>query len=423
MRRSKKVVAAFAALVAVLAGLSVPAQAAVKAGATCSKLHQVVSSAGYLYTCQKSGKKLIWSASGKVPTPSASPTPVPTPSASPTPTPTPSATPIPVLNFSNIFENRHLLSQVAWKAIISSYNSHPANLPTIETYVGPNTKPYLTDLSKRLAFVSQTLGDLPQPKKVRVIYYNLQDLQWGINKFTELAGAAEAQHEIQVHGGPLVKCTAPSDCNDGDAYVAADGTAYLAIGLPTNPTDDLLNQEKTNGTEMVEFYHSLQQYFYWSNNSYEPTRGQLRATNEPPFWLNIAGEGFAQQFYAIENNQYSVYEGIFPNNFAWARQALPGFSQKDINDYLDISNLNNYWSNYGCCFDNRRNIELAYIIGEPIMNIFIAIKGPNVMLDFHKAMASGISFDDEFASEFGLSWEQAEPTLSAIIWDEFQNNY
>ena len=75
--------------------LNAPAFAAIKAGTTCTKLNQVSVSAGYKYTCIKSGKKLVWSKG--VATPKATPTPTPTPSAPATPTqsptPKPSATP------------------------------------------------------------------------------------------------------------------------------------------------------------------------------------------------------------------------------------------------------------------------------------------------------------------------------------------
>jgi len=78
------------------------ATAAVKAGATCTKLKSTTKVSGYKYTCIKSGKKLVWSKGVRVvatpkptatpaPTPSASATPNPTLSASATPTPTPSA--------------------------------------------------------------------------------------------------------------------------------------------------------------------------------------------------------------------------------------------------------------------------------------------------------------------------------------------
>ena len=77
----------------------------IKAGTTCTKLNQKITSAGYSYTCMKSGKKLVWSKGVKVvsPAPMPSPTPTPSPITSEPPTPTPmpssapSASPTPVI--------------------------------------------------------------------------------------------------------------------------------------------------------------------------------------------------------------------------------------------------------------------------------------------------------------------------------------
>ncbi|MCX6451481.1 MAG: hypothetical protein NT174_00115, partial [Actinobacteria bacterium] len=75
---------------------SMPALAAVKAGSACNKLNGISYSAGFKYTCIKSGKKLVWSKGVKVSTPS--PTPAPTPAPTPTPTPSPTPTPTPTPN-------------------------------------------------------------------------------------------------------------------------------------------------------------------------------------------------------------------------------------------------------------------------------------------------------------------------------------
>jgi hypothetical protein len=249
------------------------------------------------------------------------------------------------------------------------------------------------------------------------------DLQWGQAKFLELAGSTESNREVQIHGGPLVKCNLANDCNDGDAFATTDGTAYIAIGLPNNPTGNLLNQISTGGTEMVEYFHSMQQYFYALNNSYMPSRGPLRGVNEPPIWLNLAGEDEAQLFYALDKNQSDTFTKHLGGGLQDLKQYLPNVSQNDISEYLDLKNLNNYWSDYRCCIDNGKNTRLAHVIGSPLLSIFVAMKGPGVMLDFHQAMSAGLTFEEEFKKEFGLSWTDAEPTLASIVWDRIQNNY
>ena len=77
------------ALVVALLLIASSAQAAVKAGAACSKAGAVSTSAGKKYTCIKSGKRLVWDKGVA----KAIPRPTPTPVA--TPTPTPVATPKP----------------------------------------------------------------------------------------------------------------------------------------------------------------------------------------------------------------------------------------------------------------------------------------------------------------------------------------
>lgn len=66
-----------------------PAQAAVKAGAACSKAGVKSVASGKTFTCVKSGKKLVWSKGVAVTKPSTAANPGATSSATPTPTPTP----------------------------------------------------------------------------------------------------------------------------------------------------------------------------------------------------------------------------------------------------------------------------------------------------------------------------------------------
>lgn len=56
----KKALAATISAAFLLSAFALPATAAVKAGATCSKAGTTNTSAGKKFTCIKSGKKLVW---------------------------------------------------------------------------------------------------------------------------------------------------------------------------------------------------------------------------------------------------------------------------------------------------------------------------------------------------------------------------
>ena len=70
------------------------ATAAVKAGASCTKLGSTSTYAGKKYTCVKSGKKLVWNkgVAATKPTPVVTPSSTPTVQSTPPPTPAPTKT-------------------------------------------------------------------------------------------------------------------------------------------------------------------------------------------------------------------------------------------------------------------------------------------------------------------------------------------
>jgi hypothetical protein len=97
-----------------------PANAAVKAGASCKKLGQTAIQGKSSYKCVKSGKKLIWSIVKQTPSPKPSPTPVPTPTATPVPTPTATPVPTPSASPIKLVPNEALVVQKLFEEIWKS---------------------------------------------------------------------------------------------------------------------------------------------------------------------------------------------------------------------------------------------------------------------------------------------------------------
>ena len=74
-----------------------PANAAVKAGSTCTKQGVKQISAGKSFTCVKQGKKLVWNKGVAVKKPAAPVVALPQPSASPVPQPSVEPSPSPTI--------------------------------------------------------------------------------------------------------------------------------------------------------------------------------------------------------------------------------------------------------------------------------------------------------------------------------------
>ncbi len=102
-KASKSILTLLSTLSLMVFGLTTPTIAATpKAGAVCSKAGLTATASGKLFTCIKSGKKLVWDKGVTIPKPvttpvtrTPTPSPTPTPTPSPTPSPTQSATPTP----------------------------------------------------------------------------------------------------------------------------------------------------------------------------------------------------------------------------------------------------------------------------------------------------------------------------------------
>jgi hypothetical protein len=62
-------------------------------------------------------------------------------------------------------------------------------------------------------------------------------------------------------------------------------------------------------------------------------------------------------------------------------------------------------------------------MGQYLAQILVAAKDPSVLLEFHKLMSAGISFEKAFLDIYGLTWTAASPTISKVILDMYQNGY
>jgi hypothetical protein len=292
-------------------------------------------------------------------------------------------------------------------------------MPEFEIYRGANTPTYISDekLRAALADVAQLYASYPMPKKVVFFYYSRADLESMTQKAKDVMGP-EFQRAYDDHGGPLVKCNVPGDCDDGDAYVGLDGIGYMAVGVSIKPAPDMKARYEVANAETTEFYHCIQKNFYSINKSSRPKVNGLSAPNQPPHWLSSSSENTTSQVLANKNDFEEFAKG--QKSFkSWAKRLDINFTPEWVDNYVDIKNLNNMWS------DNRfygagRN---SMLMGGMINNILISIKGPSVMLDFHKDMSAGATFEESFQKQFGVSWTSVSPLISKVVYDIHQKSW
>jgi len=109
-----------------------PAEAAVKAGAACSKAGVKSVASGKTFTCIKSGKKFVWDKGVAVTKPTVVSTPSATPPATPTPTPTPE------IVYATLWE------KYKWSKPSSSASVAAAATEKFKSYAATNRSPSTT---------------------------------------------------------------------------------------------------------------------------------------------------------------------------------------------------------------------------------------------------------------------------------------
>ena len=330
----------------------------------------------------------------------------------------PTPTPIPVpTSFSDLFEKREGISFAVWSQMSSKISQKEPKLPQIEIIRGPNTPIYVEDPSVYFKQVVQLFPDIILPKKFVVFYWTNQDRAVVAANALAIMGKENDQKNYEETTGPWVDCYTPTSCDVGHALIGIDGTAYLGIGIPDTRAEAERTGGGIGGIEKVEFYHALQLFNYHSNSLVLKSAGQnIQSPFMPPTWLNLGTENLVNR--GLKNiDSYSNYKNGTRYKF-WVDQVIPNFSVDWLNNYLNVSNLGKDWSDAGF-----RTGGANKVMGSFLTEIFVSLKGPSVMLQFHDQMSRKVTFTDAFQNIFGISWQSAQPELSKVIYDRYIGDY
>ncbi len=373
-------------------------------GSSCKVLNQKVNYSNKTFTCIKSGKKLVWNKGVAI--------------AKPTPTPTPTQITIEVpTSFTDLYEKRSGIAYSIWSKVKMKMSGSARELPPIEIYRGPSTPNYIEDPASYFKQVVQLFPGVALPKKIVVFYWSYKDADVMAAKALAIMGKENDQKNFDETTGTWVTCNGQTSCSVGHALIGLDGTAYLGIGISDNRAEAEQSGGGNGGVEKVEFYHSLQLFNYYTNSLVLRGSGQnIQSPYFPPIWLNYGGENLTSDVL----KSYDSYTN-FKNSRGlkgWIDQAIPNFGIDWLNTYLDTKNLGKDWNDasYSKAVPNA-------IMGAFLTEIFVSIKGPSVMLDFHEQMSRKISFADAFQNIFGTTWQSAQPELTKVIYDRYLHNY
>jgi hypothetical protein len=128
-------------------------------------------------------------------------------------------------------------------------------------------------------------------------------------------------------------------------------------------------------------------------------------------WIVEGGAELAQNL-VMSHKSYEEY-------IKWRKldsAQLYGKNTKITNEFLTTYLNAKYNSDYWKTVDSY----YAYNLGSRVIEIFVALKGPGVMLDLYRESALQ-GFEPAFQSIFGVSWSEASPVIVKTIVELFQS--
>ena len=91
---------------------------------------------------------------------------------------------------------------------------------------------------------------------------------------------------------------------------------------------------------------------YKKNDSYQKNVGGIAPSNRPPHWLSVGGENLTSTL-IVNKSDFTTYKEQSTSYSNFARNIGIDFSDTSLNNYLDIANLGNYWSDNNCSFEHQ----------------------------------------------------------------------
>ena len=364
-----------------------PAFAAVKAGATCTKAGKISIASGKTFTCIKSGKKLTWN-KGVAVTKPASSTPAPMVSPAPQAEPLPSAP----TSFTNLVTNYKGISVAVWQDVRNRLKeSVPAT--RFEILTGPKTiqpkeKPSAEAL---LSKASSLFSAFAQPKVTKVFYFNRDDVSWAQEQHGKLTNPKFRAQELSDN--------CPSNSNCGAFGSASAGVGAMFMGVHLQGLDPL---EVFGGTEIHEFTHVVQ-YSFYSESVFNNPNKYL------PGWF-IEGQASAIQ-QAGGTSDYADYLSSRKKWFSHSpKSVVKSYSAEEILNFFDLQGPGKF---------DQATWSHVYDIGSFATEALIAIGGVDSTFELIKQVSSGKSFDDAFLATYKISWNEAKVIIADAVSREY----
>ena len=349
------------------------ANSAIKAGSACKKLNQVISENGLKFTCVKKGRNLVWSVGQE---------------------------PVKPTDWQNLESRYQGITYWAWKQGNLDAQKSRSNAATLTEWIGPKSKKLNANAQLGIDLTSRLFLSKQEPKVVHIIYFQYKDVDWAQDTFNKLMS-----NQNNFSNEAAKSCPAPDRCSAASAFINQNGDGIMLVGVNDSGQPD--RYHSTGGIESHEYIHVIQNFIMINVDG--------RMALLPRWWC----EGQAN---------YGSSASIFYNSFDRY------FNERQIDDLRKGDWLTEDWVSNFINPDNwtpgpntqswavwdKYPAFRVYDVGLAVMEILVALKGPNSTLEMLENMAAGLNFEAAFMKTYSISWKDAVPIISRTIAKQYK---
>ena len=311
--------------------------------------------------------------------------------------------------FEELLKKRKCIPFAAWKNVSSSTG---AKLPKteIKVFIGPNTKPFYLKPSIAAQAITDSFSNSNYIGESFYIYYNFKDSAWAKKTLQSLISRAEYEQISRNQGDRVIEngCDAlEKTCFGSQAITSESGKGLVLLGVPNslNNNDPTATYRfKTGMLEAHEYFHLLQDAALF---------GEAYGSEDwPPTWITEGGAEYIQNA-VIHKRSWKKYLDYRFLGASELYRLKNTYTEKFLIEYLKSSISDDGGSKY--------DFWLSYNLGSRFVEVLVALKGQNSLLELNSELGSGMSFAQAFETVYGFPWDKAVPILAKVVSADISN--